>query len=99
MVSAKSSFIGDTNRAKIFELTDNEIATFKLTMPDEQFALLKENCQFVGGNFVEQLKELFNNPPPMIPANNTEAEAGPGPAEEEEAFKTKDATLVVQVNG
>lgn len=99
LVSAKSSFIGDTNRAKIFELTDNEIATFKLTMPDEKFALLKENCQFVGGNFVEQLKELFNNPPPMIPANNTEAEAGPGPAEEEEAFKTKDATLVVQVNG
>jgi len=44
---ALNSFIGNVQRAEIFELTDNEVTAFKINIPEEEFALLKENAKFV----------------------------------------------------
>lgn len=45
----KISFIKHGQRAKIFEITDNEIIVFKLTIPDEEFITLKEKTSAVEG--------------------------------------------------
>ncbi|ORX77392.1 hypothetical protein BCR32DRAFT_235796 [Anaeromyces robustus] len=39
-----SSFIEQGQRAQLFELTDNVVATFKITIPEEDFPLLKEKA-------------------------------------------------------
>jgi len=45
-VTAKSDFIGTKKtRAELFELTDNEVAVFRLTLPENEFAQLKEEAQ------------------------------------------------------
>jgi len=48
-VSAKSPFLEKGKRPEIFELTDDEIAVFKVTLSDEDFALLKEKASSVNG--------------------------------------------------
>jgi len=46
-VSATSKFIGDAKkRAEFFELTDNEVAVFRITLPPEEFEQLKEEGSF-----------------------------------------------------
>jgi len=47
-VSAISAFFEKGQRPEIFELTDNEVAVFKVTLPDEDFALLKEKADVPG---------------------------------------------------
>jgi len=47
-VSAVSTFFEKGQRPEIFELTDNEIAVFKMTLPDEEFSLLKEMANVEG---------------------------------------------------
>jgi len=48
-VSAKSPFLEKGKRPEIFELTDDEIAVFKVTLTDEDFALLKEKASSIKG--------------------------------------------------
>jgi len=47
-VSAAISFIEKGQRPEIFELTDNQIAVFKVKLPDDEFALLKKNANLQG---------------------------------------------------
>jgi len=47
-VSAVSSFIEKGQRPEIFELTDNEVAVFRVTIPDDEFTLLKEKANIKG---------------------------------------------------
>jgi len=47
-VTAISTFFEKGQRPEIFELTDNEVAVFKVTLPDEDFALLKKKALFPG---------------------------------------------------
>ncbi|ORX61232.1 hypothetical protein BCR36DRAFT_365811 [Piromyces finnis] len=48
IVSALNTFIENGQRPELFELTDNEIVTFKITIPDEEFTLLKEKANVQG---------------------------------------------------
>jgi len=41
-----NSFIEKGQRAKLFELLDNEVGTFKITLPDNEFSTLKEKVNF-----------------------------------------------------
>jgi len=43
-VVSVTSFIDNGERAELFELTDNEVAVFKITLPDDEFILLKEKA-------------------------------------------------------
>ncbi|KAL6635450.1 coth-domain-containing protein [Neocallimastix sp. 'constans'] len=47
-VTAISTFFEKGQRPEIFELTDNEVAVFKVTLPDKDFALLKKKALFPG---------------------------------------------------
>ncbi|OUM62898.1 hypothetical protein PIROE2DRAFT_10705 [Piromyces sp. E2] len=88
-VSALSSFIEEGQRAKLFELTDNKISVFKITLPDEEYKTLIDSCQYANEMLnvdfelkseedYEKYKELIKEP---------------------EEFKTKNATLFVEING
>jgi len=132
-VSAKSNFIGNKRaRAKLFELTDNEVAVFRVTLPDEEFAQLKEEANMSFGGFGDFNFTDFNFTwPDFGDFNNTEGglppfpgfggdengeggfppfpEFGEGSFEfpsfgggifgDEDSFKTKNGTLVVELNG
>eukprot|EP00833_Pecoramyces_ruminatium_P007473 jgi/Orpsp1_1/1181505/evm.model.c7180000077429.1 len=69
-VSAVSTFIEKGQRPEIFELTDNDIAVFRITLPDEDFNLLKEKANVEGitpavsnltleMDYMKQLVQLF----------------------------------------
>lgn len=47
-ISAVNTFIEKGQRPEIFELTDNDIAVFRITLPDEDFNLLKEKANVEG---------------------------------------------------
>ncbi|OUM57606.1 Non-catalytic module family DOC2 [Piromyces sp. E2] len=47
-VTVTSSFLKNTHRAKLFELTDNEMAVFRVTIPEEDLQLLKKASQVKG---------------------------------------------------
>eukprot|EP00833_Pecoramyces_ruminatium_P004441 jgi/Orpsp1_1/1178473/evm.model.c7180000065454.1 len=47
-ISAVNTFIEKGQRPEIFELTDNDIAVFRITLPDEDFDLLKEKANVEG---------------------------------------------------
>jgi len=40
-VLAASSFIGDTKRAELFEITDNEVPVIRITLPEKDYEDLK----------------------------------------------------------
>ena len=42
-----TSFIPNGQRAEIFELTDNEVAVFKVNLPEKEFDTLKRKANFV----------------------------------------------------
>ncbi len=48
MASALSTFFKKGQRPEIFELTDDEVAVFKVTLPDEEFELLKDKADVIG---------------------------------------------------
>jgi len=65
-VSAAISFIEKGQRPEIFELTDNQIAVFKVKLPDDEFALLKEKANGYGLivesiNLTTYFKNIFPN--------------------------------------
>jgi len=128
-VTAKSDFIGTKKaRAKLFELTDNEVAVFRLTLPEDEFVQLKEEAQGgfgkppggFGGNHGNQPPPPpqggmpegmggFNGAPPpggfpdfggdFPNFNFTEGGFAPPPGfGDEDSFKTKNATLTVELN-
>ena len=161
-VSAASKFIGDAKkRAEFFELTDNEVAVFRINIPPEEFELLKEEGSLgmpfpppggmpINGTDGQMFMppppfgmpmngtdgQMFMPPPPFgMPINGTEGgqmmppmpwgmptnstdngqmmfmpppppdfnfEDGdfvPPPMFDEDSFKTKNATMVVEMNG
>jgi len=70
-------------------MTDNEISTFKVTLPDEEYKDLIEKCQYVnpliGADFDFSNEEDFNKFKDLFSKT--------------ESFKTKNATLSVEING
>lgn len=89
-VSAITPFIKEGNRAKFFELTDNEISVFRVSMSDEEYKLLIQTAQVVNpllnldfGQNGENAKEAFEG-----------ADISFGGE-----FKTKNATMIVEING
>jgi len=88
-VLSKSSFIGDSRkRAELFELTDNEVAVFRVTLPDDEFAYIKE-----------EVGSMVIPPPPEegFPPNIDEEGFHP-PLPFEKDIKTKNATMIVELN-
>jgi len=61
-VIGESSFIPKGQRAEIFELTDNEIPVFRITLPDNEFISFKEKAN-IYENMVEvkEAVQLINN--------------------------------------
>jgi len=53
-VFGESSFIPKGKRAEIFELTDNEIPVFRVTLPDEEFITLKSKADISRDNEINQ---------------------------------------------
>jgi len=47
-VVAITSFSTLTDRPKLFELTDNEVATFRITIPEDELKVLYENSKVIG---------------------------------------------------
>jgi len=89
---ALSPFIGEGVRSEFFELTDNKIVSFNITMPDEHLKELKEKVQYgYGTDAVTGLKNVIN----MITGNFAEYVEIP----EAEEYKTKEASLAVEING
>jgi len=141
-VSAKSDFIGEAKkRPELFELTDNEVAVFKLTIPEEEYTQLKEKANmgfdfarpappdkldpvldFPFGNgpgldfpfggpkenfLLNQPKEdgegeeetvLFDPNEGILPDFNEKTNIG-GISQFDDSFKTKNGTLIVELNG
>ncbi|OUM65292.1 Non-catalytic module family DOC2, partial [Piromyces sp. E2] len=65
-VTSSDSFY-KRDRAEIFKLTDNEVAVFKITLPEDEFALLKERAKNSGSgssnlviDFAIKLNEILN---------------------------------------
>ncbi|ORX79628.1 hypothetical protein BCR32DRAFT_281236 [Anaeromyces robustus] len=85
-----SSFIGDSKRAEIFELTDNDVAIFRVTLPEEEFVTLKEEGS--KGLKSVNVTELNN-----AERNNTQNSKVQG--SQKDSFKTKNGTMTVEING
>jgi len=84
---AASSFLENTKRAEYFELTDDEIPDFKITMPDSDYEKLIEELSVETIGFNDIAKNLMDN-------------AAGNVAEEVEATKFKDGvTLEVEIKG
>jgi len=67
-VLGETSFIPKGQRAEIFELTDNEVPVFRITLSDDEYNLLKrkaslmdtDNFKNING-FIKEIIELINN--------------------------------------
>jgi len=44
-ILASSSYVEDGKRAKLFEIMDNEVPTFRVTISDDSLVLLKQSMQ------------------------------------------------------
>ncbi|OUM62899.1 hypothetical protein PIROE2DRAFT_10706 [Piromyces sp. E2] len=77
-------------RAKLFELTDNVISVFKVTLPDEEYKTLVEKCQYAD----PLLDTDWTNYNPEQDYEEFKANSA-----KSEPFKTKNATLSVNING
>jgi len=104
-VLSKSTFIGNAKkRAELFELTDNEVAVFRITLPDNEFAQLKEEVSS-GMGMPPPPPGMGGDgalPPPgmaLPPSGNMDEEGlhPPVPFDEDD-FKTKNATMIVELN-
>jgi len=85
-ILASSSYIEDGIRPELFEITDNEVPIFRVTIPDEKFKLLNAAMQSVRVDVTEVYENMDNN-------NNGEYVEVP------EFEKIKNATMVVEING
>jgi len=89
-VLAVQPFVEEGLRAKIFELTDNEVPTFRVTIPEEQLVELKEAVQVPFNGNDDSIERIIKT----LKGEKLE----PKRVELKE-FKTKNATLEVEVNG
>ncbi len=94
---AVSDFIGNSKRAELFELTDNEIAVFRVTIPEEEFTQLKDEIQSGKGMLPPPEFDENGNliPPPGVEIGSDGVL--PPPFFDEESFKTKNATMTVEL--
>jgi len=112
-VLSKSAFIGDVKRAELFELTDDEVAVFRITLPDDELLQLKEDIKKGGilpppppgmGDFGDMQfpNDTLDMPfPPPFPGMEADADGEfippPPPFDNEDSFKTKNATMTVEI--
>ncbi|ORX82214.1 hypothetical protein BCR32DRAFT_232114 [Anaeromyces robustus] len=87
-VLADTSFIENGTRTKLFELIDNEIPTFRVTIPDNMLTELKEACQVPFTAHDDSIDRIIKT----LKGEKVEPR-------EEPKVKTKEATLVVEING
>jgi len=91
-VYALTPFIEEGKRSKFFELTDNKIVSFNITIPDEQLKELTEKVQYTSGRDPEFEVQNFLN---ILNGNFAEVVEIPEPEE----YKIKDASLDVEIDG
>jgi len=67
-VFGETSFIPKGQRAEIFELTDNEIPVFRVTLSNDEYNLLKRKASFMDSDyikkvnrFIREIIEIVNN--------------------------------------
>jgi len=85
-ILAVTPFIKKGERAEIFELSDNEVPTFKVTVPDETFVALKDAMKASSLNVDNMIDNIINQ--------------DGGEYDDVEEFETiKNATMVVEING
>ncbi|ORX82480.1 coth-domain-containing protein [Anaeromyces robustus] len=101
-VFAANSFIGDKERAELFELTDNEVPVIRVTLPDDEYELLKIEAN-KGYNLYL--------PDEVISLNNLKGLSDIGAVDwsvlgkldynplEQSTFETKNATMTFEING
>ena len=82
-ILASSSYVEDGKRAELFEIMDNEVPVFRVTIPDEKFSDLKVAMQTNKMN----MTYVFENAGSDNVLGVIEFE------------KVKDATMVVEING
>jgi len=113
IISAKNvSFLSNTKRAKIFELTDNEIPVFKITLPEYEYKCLKEEIQRISDPIATENINIedfqsSNNTSTILNINEEEEPGFPSFISENlptnknssESFKTKNGSLSVEING
>jgi len=97
-VFAKSDFIGNQKRAELFELTDNEIAVFRVNIPEDEFAQLKEASQ---KTLTPPPRDENGNlpPPPNFSSEDDDDTTHVSVFDDDEDFKTKNGTATVELNG
>jgi len=54
-VLSETSFIPKGQRAEIFELTDNEVPAFRITLPKDDYKLLKLKANSLSSDFIEKV--------------------------------------------
>jgi len=86
---AETSFIKNGTRAKIYEMTDNEIPTFRVTIPEDRFVELKEACQVPFNAHDDAVERIVKT----LKGEKVE------PRESIKDVKIKEASLVVEING
>jgi len=59
IVSAITTFISEGQRPKLFELTDNEVPTFRVSLPKEEFIQFKEKANI--GNVINNKINITEN--------------------------------------
>ena len=85
-ILASSSYIEDGIRPKLFEITDNEVPIFRVTIPDEKLELLHAALQSERVDVSEVYENMDNN-------ENGEY------VEVTEFEKIKNASMVAEING
>jgi len=86
-VSASTSFFEDGQRAEFFELTDNEVPVFRVTIPDESYTNLINSLQLAK----MEVDDIFGGEQNLFNGDDvfgTDVDD-----------KIKDATLEVEING
>ncbi|ORX87118.1 hypothetical protein BCR32DRAFT_274749 [Anaeromyces robustus] len=94
-VTATTTFIEKGKRAEIFELTDNEVPVFRLTLPEDQFKVVIENLQSEKMSFSQVMNFDFND----LNSTDPDAKGNDLFATETNDIKIKEGTLVVELNG
>ncbi|ORX75338.1 coth-domain-containing protein [Anaeromyces robustus] len=69
-VVSETPFIPKGQRAEIFELTDNEVAVFRVTIPKDEFASLKRKANFITTHNIESKNIIIEKTIKLINSQN-----------------------------
>ncbi|ORX48628.1 hypothetical protein BCR36DRAFT_329040 [Piromyces finnis] len=106
LTTAHTNFIKDGNRAKLFELLDNEVPDFRITIPDEEFVQLKNEVGYLSalkkrqwgdGNWGDGNFDFGN-----FDFGNFDFgdfDFGALDFGQEDNYKVKDASMITEING